>query len=99
VRLATRVHIFSLDTNDNRRQWTNILPSEPMITGSGDMKFKTPVPAEFSHPHSPKHPRILQKYFEINRLEQWLANFFSWRCICTSRSTIKVFITLRRHSK
>lgn len=99
MRLATRVHTFTLDTNDNRRQRTNIPPSEPMITGSGDIKFKNPVPAEFSYPHSPKHPRILQKYFEINRLEQWLANFFSSRCTCTSRNTIKVFITLHRHSK
>jgi hypothetical protein len=64
------VHTFTLDTNDNRRQCTNIPPSEPMITGSGDIKLKTSVPAELSHPHSPKHPRILQKYFEINRLEQ-----------------------------
>jgi hypothetical protein len=99
MRLATRVHTFTLGTSDNRRQCTNIPPSEPMITGSGDIKLMTPVPAEFSHPHSPKHPRILQKYFEINRLEQWLANFFSSRRICTSRNTIKVFITLHRHSK
>jgi len=49
-----------------------------MVTGSGDIKFKTPVPAEFSHPHSPKYPRILQKYFEINRLQQWFTNFFQF---------------------